>query len=433
MNKARAVALFGIIALLAGFAPVWAQQTDASTDEIKRSAPKVFLDGQRLDVNYIVNEIQFVNYVRDRTESDVHVIVTSQRTGGGGQEYTMTFIGRGAYEDLKNVLKFFSNRVDTPDEIRKGMVQVLKLGLAPYVGRTPISGLINMTLGRKVKSTAANDSWNFWVFNFGVRGRFQSEQARQTNSISGNISINRVTPQAKLRTGFTGNIDQSIFDYEDYQETSTADSRAFDGLYVFSLNDHWSVGGYLNLNHSSYGNINFGYTIHPAVEYNVFPYSESTRHQLRILYRAGFNHYNYIEETIYDKRAEGVFSQSLSATLDLTEPWGTASLSLEGANYFLKGFDYNHLRISGSLNFRLIKGLALTMDGRYSTTHDQIALRKGDVSIEELLLRRTELASEYSFYLSAGLSFTFGSVYSNVVNPRFGGDMGMGGGRGGGF
>jgi hypothetical protein len=73
------------------------------------------------------------------------------------------------------------------------------------------------------------------------------------------------------------------------------------------------------------------------------------------------------------------------------------------------------------------------MDGRYTTTHDQIALRKGDVSIEELLLRRTELASEYSFNLSVGLSFTFGSVYSNVVNPRFGGDMGMGGGRGGGY
>lgn len=430
MRKARSIALFCFIALLAGFSPGWAQQEDASTDEIKKSAPKVFLDGQRLDLNYIRNEIQFVNYVRDRAAADVHVIVTSQRTGGGGQEYTMKFIGQGVYEDLKNVVKFFSNRVDTPDEIRKGMVQVLKLGLAPYVARTPISGLINMTLGRKVKSTAANDSWNFWVFNFGVRGRLQGEQARQTTSLSGNISINRVTPQAKLRMGFNGNIDQSKFDYEDYKETSTADSRAFDGLYVFSLSDHWSVGGYLYLNHSSYSNINFGYIIHPAVEYNVFPYSESTRRQLRILYRVGFNHYSYIEETIYDKRSQGIFSQSLSATLELTEPWGTASLSVEGANYFLHHFEYNHLRLSGGLNFRLIKGLALTMDGRYSTTHDQLALRKGEISIEELLLRRTELASEYSFNFSIGLSFTFGSVYSNVVNPRFGGDMGMGGGRG---
>jgi hypothetical protein len=431
--KVRTITLFILIAVLAAFVPGWAQQEDSSTDEIKRTAPKVFLDGQRLDLNYILNEIQFVNYVRDRTAADVHVLITSQRTGGGGQEYSITFIGQGVYEDLRNVLKYFSNRVDTPDEIRKGMVQILKLGLAPYVARTPISSLINMTLGRKVKPTAANDSWNFWVFNFGVRGRLQTEQSRQTASMSGNISINRVTPQAKLRTGFTGNIDQSKFDYEDYQETSTADSRAFDGLYVFSLGEHWSVGGYLNVSHSSYGNIDFGYTIHPAVEYNVFPYSESTRHQLRLLYRAGYNHYNYIEETIYDKRSQGLFSQSLSATLDLTEPWGTASFSVEGANYFLNHFEYNHIRVSGNLNFRLIKGLALTVDGRYSTTHDQMALRKGEATIEELLLRRTELASEYSFNMSVGLSFTFGSVYSNVVNPRFGGDMGMGGGRGGGF
>jgi hypothetical protein len=48
-------------------------------------------------------------------------------------------------------------------------------------------------------------------------------------------------------------------------------------------------------------------------------------------------------------------------------------------------------------------------------------LVKGEATLEEILLRRKELATEYEYSISVGLSFTFGSIYSNVVNPRFGG------------
>ena len=50
------------------------------------------------------------------------------------------------------------------------------------------------------------------------------------------------------------------------------------------------------------------------------------------------------------------------------------------------------------------------------------------LTIDELLLRRTELATEFNYSLSVGFSYTFGSVYSNVVNPRFGGGFGGPGG-----
>lgn len=52
--------------------------------------------------------------------------------------------------------------------------------------------------------------------------------------------------------------------------------------------------------------------------------------------------------------------------------------------------------------------------------HDQLNLPKGDASLDEILLRRRELATDYDYHISIGLSYTFGSVYSNVVNPRFG-------------
>lgn len=401
---------------------------DQNVDELKKTAPKVFIDGYRLDMNYIKTEIPFVNYVRDRKEADVHVLITQQGTGSGGREYTLSFIGLNKYEDLKNELTFYSNTVQTADEVRKGLTQILKLGLAPYLARTPISSILNLVYNGKVKPTSVVDKWNFWVFNISARGRLNGEKSRKSNSIRGSFSVSRITPESKLRLSLSGNIDESKFDYEDYKETSSSKSRSFDGLYAKSLGEHWSLGLMVDSNYSTYSNIAFGFSIFPAVEFNVFPYSESTRRQLRILYRIGYNYDKYIEKTVNDKMSDTTIKQALSVTLDFTEPWGNAELSVEGSNYFLHHWEYTRFRVSGYLSLRLIKGLSLTVDGRYSAIHDQLNLRKGEASVEELLLRRTELASNYSYQISVGLSFSFGSVYSNVVNPRFGGGFGGQGG-----
>jgi len=438
--KKRAAITLGVLSLSFFLAVpfVRPQETESQNiDEMKKTAPKVFLDGSRIDIDYIRTEITFVNYVRDRKEADVHVLITQQRTGGGGREYTLAFIGLNSYEDLKNELKFYSNRTETEDDIRKGLVQILKLGLAPYAARTPISKILSLSLNGKVKPTSVVDKWNFWVFSLSARGRLNGEQSRKYDSLNGNISINRVTPESRIRMGVSGSLDESKFDYEEegyrYQETSSAKSSAFDGLFVQSLGEHWSAGAFVNVNHSTYSNINIGFTIAPAVEYNFFPYSISTRRQLRVLYRLGYNYARYIEETIYDKKTDRLMNEILTITLSMSEPWGNAEVSLEGSHYF-KDFSYNKLRFSANLSLRIWKGLALTIDGRYAAVHDQLALRKETATIEELLLRRTELATEYNYSLSVGFSYTFGSVYSNVVNPRFGGGFGgPGGGGGGGF
>ena len=399
-------------------------------DELKKTAPKVFIDGNRLDIDFIRTEITFVNYVWDRKEADVHVLITQQRTGGGGREYTIAFIGLNGYASLNNELKFYSNRTETDDEIRRGLVQILKLGLAPYAARTPISKILSLSTDRKLKPTAVIDKWDFWVFSFSTRGRLSGEQSRKYASFSANISLNRVTPASRFRLGFSGNIDESRFDYVDYREESSSRFKGIDGLYVRSLGEHWSVGSYVNLNYSTYSNIDTGVSIAPAVEFDVFPYSESTRRQLRILYRIGPTYNKYIEETIYDKLSQTLFSESLAATLSLTEPWGGAEVSVEGSHYF-SDFSYNRVRLAGSLSLRILKGFALTLDGRYAAVHDQLGLRKSEVSLDDLLLRRKELATGYNYSLSVGFSYSFGSVYSNVVNPRFGGGFGGPGGMGG--
>jgi len=400
---------------------------DQEIDELRKSAPKVFIDGNRLDIDYIRTEITFVNYVWDRKEADVHVLITQQRTGSGGREYTLLFIGLNGYTDLKNELKFYSNRTETDDEVRKGMVQLLKLGLAPYAARTPISRILTLNTDRRLKPNTVTDKWDFWVLSISARGRLYGEKSAKSNSLNGNFAINRVTPESRLRMGLSASLDESRFDYEDYKETSSSKSRSFDGLYVKSLGEHWSVGAFVSAGYSTYSNINLGMNFAPAVEYDVFPYADSTRRQLRVLYRIGLNLSKYIEQTIYDKMSDRTLSEALTVSLSFTEPWGSSEISVEGSHYF-HDFSFNRVRLWASLSLRIWKGLALTVDGRYAAVHDQLGLRKSEVSIDELLLRRTELATDYNYFLSLGFSYSFGSVYSNVVNPRFGGGFGGPGG-----
>jgi hypothetical protein len=179
------------------------------------------------------------------------------------------------------------------------------------------------------------------------------------------------------------------------------------------------VGAWLDLDASTYRNVSFSICSAPAVEFNLFPYSESTRRQFRLLYRLKYAYVRYIEETIYDRTREYLWSQVLMAALEFNEPWGTAEVSLEGSHYF-HDFSKNRLNLRCDLSIRIIKGLRLNLYGGYSRIRDQLNLAKGDASLEEVLLQRRELETNYSLFFSVGLNYSFGSVFSNVVNPRFG-------------
>ncbi|MGH7471956.1 MAG: hypothetical protein ACRENP_28730, partial [Longimicrobiales bacterium] len=65
------------------------------------------------------------------------------------------------------------------------------------------------------------------------------------------------------------------------------------------------------------------------------------------------------------------------------------------------------------------RGLEVGVHGGYSWIRDQIALRKGSSDQVDVLLRRRELLTGYDYQAGIGLSYTFGSIFNNVVNPRF--------------
>jgi hypothetical protein len=387
---------------------------------LKKAAPTVFIDCSNCDMDYLRTEITFVNHVRERKEALVHVLVTTQSTGSGGTEYTLTFSGQDQFAGDDVVLKHVSGKTDTADEIRSGIAKVLKVGLVRYAAKTPIAMRLSITYQDKTKPTSVQDKWHSWVFSISGSAYFNGEKMSRYYNLNGSLAANRITPSFKFRTNYSASRSTDRFSFDSGSIVSTSKSHNFYVLGVKSITDHWSAGAGVTAYSSTYSNIKFAIKPAPAIEYNFFPYSESTRRQLRVLWKPGYNSYHYREETIYDKTEEGRWGQTVSVTLELKEKWGTVTNAFEVFHYF-NDLERNHFEVYSELALRLYKGLSLTLYGNFSRIHDQLSLRKGEATLEQVLLRRTQLGTSYSYYAQIGLSYTFGSIFSNVVNPRFNG------------
>lgn len=397
---------------------------DPQNDELRSIAPNVFLDCSRrdCDLDYIRTEITFVNYVRDPQSSDVHILITSQSTGSGGREYTLSFMGRGKYEGRNSSLKYYSKSTDTQDQVRKGFVNVMKQGLIPYLYDTPLSEFITVSYAQKTSRQMApvEDKWNYWVFFTSFRGNLNFEEQSKRYSYSVSLSANRTTEATKFRFWVNGSINDRryIIEEDDEVKSRTARNTVWTQL-IKSIDDHWSYGASVSLYSSTYDNADLFMTIGPAVEYNIFPYDQATRRELRIQYRLDFSIRNYDELTIFDKTRENLFSQQLQVVWEMKEPWGSLGAQLRGST-FLHDWSKNNLNIEVGVSMRVVKGLSFNIEGEYSRVRDQLALPKRDASSEEILLEIRRLATSYDLRLQMGFSYRFGSIYSNVVNPRFG-------------
>jgi hypothetical protein len=418
-----------ILALGLGLAsppPAAGQAVAPDIDEMKKTAIKVFLDCDGCDLDYIKTEITFVNYVRDRLEAQVHVLITTQATGSGGWEYTVTFIGQNECRDLTDIQKYFSAQSDTEDDVRRGLVRTLKLGLMSYVGRTPIACRIAVDYTKPGASGPVRDRWNSWVFGLTGSGYFSGESTYMSRMVDFSFSANRVTLGSKVKLGLSVDNSKQRYEIEDATITGKSSSRQASGLFVKSLGEHWSAGVSFDVESSLYSNIDLGLEVAPAVEYNLFPYSQSTRRQLRALYSLALNPVRYTELTVFGKLRETLLKQELSLTLDLREKFGTISVSAEGSNY-LHALNQYRVDTFGIVNLRLYKGLSVYVLGGKSWYHDsQRSLLGREPTYEEQLLRLRELPMTSNHFVAVGFQFQFGSIFTNVINPRFGSTGGGG-------
>lgn len=396
----------------------WAN--DGSADSLLQTcATKVYLDIPEQYLDYVKTEIPYVSYVRDRALSEVQIMLLEAETGGGGIQYSTTLIGHKQYEGINDTLSFELTPGQAEDAMRQRLVALLKRGLMRYVARTQLADDITISYVKHSTTGQQEDRWNYWVFSLNSQGYVQGDKTWGNLYLWNYLSANRVTPSLKIELSVGTSYNESRFDVSNATVVSITRSQYLSNLVVRSINDHWSYGLSADLSASSYSNVDLLLAVAPAIEYNVFPYSISTRRQLRILYRIYIEHVKYVEETIYDKLAENLCKEAVSITYSSRQEWGSITTSLSGSNFF-HNFNKNRLTLTNDISLNLAKGFSLTLTGQAFMTHDLLSPAKGATSYEDILLRRKQLNSQYSYYFAFGLRYSFGSIYSNIVNPRFG-------------
>jgi hypothetical protein len=396
------------------------QQTPAA---LPAAQVKVFLDCESCFQDFLRTEITFVDYVRDRTEADVHVLVTRAETGSAGREYTVAFIGSGRFNGVNHTLKTVTIQGDQDDVVRRQLANTLRIGLLNYVASdgVPPRLAVSVKLGSEERRPAVTgDRWNNWVFSLRGSAEFNGEESSRQRQLGVDISADRITPEWKITFGSEIDHETEEFDLdEDDPVKVERRQREFRWLAVKGLGEHWSVGAMGNIESSTFNNTKVSFDVAPAVEYNVFPYSMYTRRQLRALYVVGINHFRYYEVTLFDKTEETLPQHQVSLTFDQRERWGTLQARTEWSQY-LHELDKTRLQVDGEVSLRLARGLSVQADVNASRIRDQLSLPARGATSEEVLLRLRRLQSGYEYRFGFSLTYTFGSIFSSVVNPRFG-------------
>ncbi len=410
-------------------APARAQDSTTTGTADERTVA-VYLDCSYLcDSDYIRTKIAYVNWVRDRTASDVDVLTSTQGTGAGGTKYTFTFLGRRRFAQMADTLSFATEPGATSDSVRKLMVRVLKTGLVRYLAHTAMADQLRITV-QKAKNatdqtTPKRDPWHAWVFTTSMNGSAYAEQSTRYRYLSGTLSASRTTAAWKLRFSGNENYNENQYDLTDPDTTIVSIQRGFglSLLAVKSLSARWSAGVTGSLTSSTYLNEKRNLNVEPAIEFDVWPYAESTRRQLRLQYGIGVAAFAYNDTTIFLKTSETLPIHSLTVAYAQQEPWGTLNLGVTGRSFLNDGAKHS-ANVSTGVSLHLIRGLSLNLSAFYSLIHDQLYLPKGTATRDEVLLQQRQLLTSYEWDGFIGLSYTFGSLFNNVVNPRFGNSNG---------
>ena len=385
----------------------------------------VFLDAEGwFDEDFVKQQISIVDYVRDREQADVHIIVTRHNAGSAGTNYALSFIGNRGFLGRNSELTFWAPSTYSSDETRRGYTNTLKIGLVPYISSTQLIDRIQVEyfmdqqeLTDVAEAAEQTDPWKSWVFEVYGGGNFEKEEKVSNYAFRTGFFADRITSEWKIRLRPYFNFQNRTYVTSEGDIINSTHRHGYSAYIVKSLNNHWSLGVFSSGLSSTFHNMDFSADLVPAIEWSLFPYDEATRRSVTLAYRMGYSYNNYIETTIFNKDEEIVWAQSLEASTRLQQPWGNVRAGLTGSHFF-NDLTKNRVQVFTSINLRIFQGFSLNLHGNYEIINDLISVPAGDLSLEEILLARSQQATSYSISGSIGLSYTFGSRFSAAFNPR---------------
>jgi LysM repeat protein len=379
------------------------------------------------DRTFIRTEINIVDFLLDRVASDVHMLITSQRNGNGGIQYQLIFYGQNKFRNLKDTIRVNINPNATEAETRDELVKYIKLGLTPFIAKTDYAKEININMkqiqtGDATTSNAnTKDKWNYWVFRAGANGNINLQEVYKSTRFSGNFSANRTTD--KLKTGFSANSGETIERYFDDStgekiETIKNSNYNLEHFLVKSISGRWSAAYQLSLRNSTFSNNKSRMNLGIGIEYAIFPYKEVNNKFFTINTSINIRKNKYYDTTLYFKIEENLLQHEVSANLSLKQKWGTINSQAEYSSY-LHNPKLNNLSLYLNVDVRITGGLSFWCFMSGARVNDQIHLPKGRATALQVFTRQRELASKFRFSTGFGISYRFGSMLNNFVNPRF--------------
>lgn len=387
--------------------------------------PNVYLDCSSCDVTYIRSNITFVNYVRDQSDASIYLLIQDQRTAGGGREYNLVFSELGVASPRSDTLRYVSSSTDSSDERRFGLNRYIKIGLIPFVTNTVAVQSLDVFFEESAEPVRedeeVDDPWNNWVFDVDLRSNMWGQQREFNFGLFSGFEADRTTETWKIRGRIRGEVRRRNVELTDRTLRVNRDYGTTWAMVAYSVNDHLSFGAFTGSSFNRSNNIALSSYIAPAVEYNFFPYSEYQQRRFIVQYQISPNYRRYYNTTIFLKDEELIMSHELSGRLRYDQRWGRIDIEVSGRHFF-HDTSINRITFNPSFDVRITRGFSVRVSGSYRIINDQLSLElpsnvdpNDPISIIEGVQRPTS----YDYSFSFGLSYTFGSIYNNVVNTRF--------------
>ncbi|MDZ7691961.1 MAG: hypothetical protein U5K69_12670 [Balneolaceae bacterium] len=184
-QRHRIILLTGILVLLTSISQLAAQ--DNVRDTGNQGLLNIYLDCSGCYEDYLRSEINFVNFVRNPSDADIHLLITDAGTASGGEEYTLKFIGKNELQTETDTLLYISVKSDTDNEERAGLLRYIKLGLFPYLKNSSLINQFDLNFNQSDMESPQKDrdGWNNWVFEIDVQGDYDGKSVRNPMILHG--------------------------------------------------------------------------------------------------------------------------------------------------------------------------------------------------------------------------------------------------------
>lgn len=380
------------------------------------------------DEDYLRTQLTFVDLVRDRRLADVAVLVTSLQTASGGRQFSIQTRSGGrtdssAVSPPADTLQVNIRPDATMHDQRQVLVRAIKVALLPWIRASLELAHLDLQYAPPGAGSApavrARDPWQQWVFRVGGSGSFARDDNVRRGGGDANVRASRITERFKIEWVNEGEYQRERFRLSDSTFAVSIRQRWSSRLFLAqSLGPHWSAGLRGSVASSIFQNTRVDSRTSLALEYSPFPYRDATQRQVIVRYTVGLRAARYVDTTVFGLLRETRPLHDFAMATDIRQSWGNVYGSAVWSQYLHDG-RRRRLTLDVGIDYRIRAGLNLGAGLSYARIGDQLNVPGVNLTDRERLLQLRELQSGSSASLSVGLSYTFGSVFSNVVNPRF--------------